>query len=286
MKTYNHKSYSYVNVTEIAFDEISTIDVVKLKDPAQSPMAYYKSVSIKPAVLTNGGYFNMGDGTTCMTAVDEGKILSTSTIPSGMGIIGDKTLVVGPRTGKERDYLSAYPVLIENGKAVSSTYANENNYNARRTVYAWNDKTLFVITIEKPGMAYAKMKAMLLEMGVTNAVNMDGGGSTIKIVDGKKVTTQVYVRPVDNAIAVYLKPEKVIYRVQLGAFSKKANAEALQTKIRALPDKIGAGYANAYIRKVGLLYKVQVGAFSKRSNADKVLADLSTKGYEAYITTK
>ena len=286
METYTHKDYSYVNITEVSFDEIDLIDIVKLKEPRQSPVAYYKSLTKKPAVLTNGGYFNMSDGTTCMTAVDEGKVLSTSTVPSGMGIVGNSTLTLGPYTGKERDYLSAFPVLIEDGKAVASTYANANNYNTRRTIYAWTDTTLYVITVETPGMNYTKLKSVLLDMGVTNAVNLDGGGSAIKLVNGEKVTKQAYVRPVDTAIVIYLKPAKVIYRVQLGAFSKKANAEALLTKIKALPDKIAAGYANAYIRKIGLLYKVQVGAFSKRANAERVLADLSAQGYEAYITTK
>jgi N-acetylmuramoyl-L-alanine amidase len=31
------------------------------------------------------------------------------------------------------------------------------------------------------------------------------------------------------------------------------------------------------------LYKVQVGAFSKRENAEKLLSELKSKGYSAFI---
>ena len=34
------------------------------------------------------------------------------------------------------------------------------------------------------------------------------------------------------------------------------------------------------------LYRVQVGAFSNRSNADKLVAELKSKGYSAFIKTE
>mgnify|MGYP004472701479 FL=1 len=85
-------------------------------------------------------------------------------------------------------------------------------------------------------------------------------------------------------MAIYLKPQ-IIYRVQLGAFRSKSNADAFLLKIKALPDAIGAGYKNAYIRKIGKYYKVQVGAFSVKANAIKVINDLKSKGYNAFLTT-
>lgn len=224
MKSYKHPSYSYVHVTEIPFAEISCIDVVHLGEPTQSPLAWYNAQKEKPAIVTNGGFFNMNDGKPVMDLADEGKVLATGNTPSGMAIFGDKELSLSPRTGKERDYLSAYPVLIENGKATAITYATEINYNARRTVYAWDDTTLYVITVDSPGMNFSKLQEVLLKMGVHSAVNLDGGGSTIKVENGKKVTAQAYVRPVDNAIAIYLGGSAVkestptrAFRIALGA---------------------------------------------------------------------
>jgi cell division septation protein DedD len=120
-------------------------------------------------------------------------------------------------------------------------------------------------------------------MGVTYAINLDGGGSTKILQKGKSITSAVYNRAVDNVLAVYLKK---LYRVQCGAFSKQINAMSLRTKIRDLPDDIGAGYKNAYVRKIDNYYKVQVGAFSNRLNAQMVLNDLKDKGLDAFITTE
>lgn len=70
-----------------------------------------------------------------------------------------------------------------------------------------------------------------------------------------------------------------LYKVQTGAFSKKANAEALEKKLTA------AGF-DTYIVNTGGYYKVQVGAFSKKANADAMLSKLKAAGYsDAFITT-
>lgn len=71
----------------------------------------------------------------------------------------------------------------------------------------------------------------------------------------------------------------VLYRVQVGAYSKKANADAMLEKIKK------AGF-DAFVTKVDNLYKVQVGAFSKKANADAMLEKVKKAGYEAFITTK
>lgn len=64
-----------------------------------------------------------------------------------------------------------------------------------------------------------------------------------------------------------------LYRVQTGAFSVKANAEALAAKLK------GKGF-DTYIVQAGGLYKVQVGAYSVRANADAVAAKLTAAGYD------
>lgn len=70
----------------------------------------------------------------------------------------------------------------------------------------------------------------------------------------------------------------VLYRVQVGAYSKKANADAQLKKVKA------AGF-DAIIVQVGNLYKVQVGAFSKKSNAEAQLTKVKAAGFDAIVTT-
>ena len=66
--------------------------------------------------------------------------------------------------------------------------------------------------------------------------------------------------------------DKVLYKVQVGAFSKKDNADKVKT------DLLLDGF-NGFITKVNNIYKVQVGAFAKRENAEAMLLKVKNKGY-------
>lgn len=72
---------------------------------------------------------------------------------------------------------------------------------------------------------------------------------------------------------------QTLYRVQVGAYSKKANADAMLEKIKK------AGFDTCMVQVDGL-YKVQVGAFSKKSNAENMKAKITALGFDAFITTK
>lgn len=69
-----------------------------------------------------------------------------------------------------------------------------------------------------------------------------------------------------------------LYRVQLGAFAVKENAERLLGQLRAVA-------SDAFIVNVDGLYKVQVGAFSVKANAERLAEKLENQGYSTYITT-
>lgn len=71
----------------------------------------------------------------------------------------------------------------------------------------------------------------------------------------------------------------VLYRVQTGAFSKKANADAMLAQVKA------KGF-DTYMVKVGKLYKIQVGAFAQKSNAISMASKLKAEGFSTYITTE
>lgn len=69
-----------------------------------------------------------------------------------------------------------------------------------------------------------------------------------------------------------------VYRVQVGAYSTKKNAEAQLDKVKS------AGF-DAFIAVVdGKLFRVQVGAYSDKANAEKQLAKVKAAGFSAFIT--
>lgn len=73
-------------------------------------------------------------------------------------------------------------------------------------------------------------------------------------------------------------PEKVLYRVQTGAFRNKASADALLQQVKA------KGF-DTYMVKVNGLYKVQVGAFAQKSNAIAMAAKLKAAGFSTYVVS-
>lgn len=71
----------------------------------------------------------------------------------------------------------------------------------------------------------------------------------------------------------------VLYRVQVGAFNKKANAENQLKKVK------NAGFSDAFIVVVDdTLYRVQIGAYSIKANAEAQLAKVEKAGFTGFVT--
>lgn len=73
--------------------------------------------------------------------------------------------------------------------------------------------------------------------------------------------------------------EGTLYRVQVGAYKNKANADAQLAHVKA------AGF-DTYMVQIGGLYKIQVGVYREKANADNMMAKLKTAGFDAFITTE
>lgn len=299
-KFYKHPKYDFVNIVVIPMKNIKKIDFALCKQPTETPDDFYKRQAVKPDIITNGGFFSMSNGETCFGFRDEGKSFQFAEY-NGVGITGDKTLSYGQNLAQAsvmRDFISAYPVLVEYGRKIKPTYATNLDYNARRTAFGWNDENVFIITVDLPGLKFSPLSDIFIELKAKFAINLDGGGSTRMLINGQRKTNTVYARPVDNVLCVYLNEgsdtdkkqenepdintnntkQQKIWRVQVGAFSKKDNAEKLLLYLKA------DGFTDAYIIKIANIYKVQVGAFSKKENADKLKNKIEKAGYDVFVT--
>lgn len=124
-------------------------------------------------------------------------------------------------------------------------------------------------------LVHTKMPAVLLELGFMDSAT-----------DVPIILTDEYAQQCARAIVEVLVKRGgltkkttqgvALYRVQLGAFSKEANAEKLKAEVLA------KGY-QAYVTQRGDLYRVQVGAFKNKSNAEKLKTELAAKGYQVYM---
>ena len=99
-----------------------------------------------------------------------------------------------------------------------------------------------------------------------------------------KTKVENYLKQVNGSIAEKAEtPEKAepsgtIYRVQVGAFSKKANAELKRQAVEA------AGFDAFVVNVDNKIWRVQVGAFSVKANADRMLSKLNAAGFSGFIT--
>lgn len=188
----------------------------------------------------------MKTGEPVFNLVDENNALAASlSFKWGMGITKDGDLKYGcVDSGEFKDFVSGYPVYLDNGTKADMSYAKDVDYRARRTMLGYNDTHIFIVLIENPGAKLDLCQQIMLELGCKYAINLDGGGSTKALQkNGKSITTDNTNRPVDNFFCVYLKP-KYIYRVQVGAFLNKDNAERLADELKS------KGYA-CFVVKAG-----------------------------------
>lgn len=119
---------------------------------------------------------------------------------------------------------------------------------------------------------------------------------SISVRQAAEVVLKQYEKPADQSNAVvdkrtsyaqeiynrYHKTEAVLYRVQAGAFSIKANAENFAETLR------GKGF-DAILKTVEIngrtIYRVQVGAFSNRTNAEMILLRLKRSEVDGIIVS-
>ena len=286
MKIYTHNRYNYVRVAEIQRSELQKITFDLCRQPSETLASYYNRQVDKPDLVINAGFFAMNNGNTCFNYISNGTIVNE--VPAykwGLGVVGDADISYGEMYSKNwKGWISGYPNLIDNGVKLNIDFALELNYKARRTMIGYNDTTIYIVCVETPGMNFNQMQNLMLDLGCKYAINLDGGGSTKMLHKGVSITKDDTNRPVDNVIAIYLKEEpqkNKLYKVQVGAFSIRGNAENFLQKVKAL----GGEYSKAYITLVNGLYKIQVGAFGVKTNAEKMMNDLKSKGFSAFIVT-
>lgn len=297
MKTRKSMYGTHITIYEIDKNrEIDKLDFVAGYEPTETLESFYSRQARKPNLLINGGFFYLQDGKPVFNFIDEGVVIAEDVLQHTEGVAITKTGEIlfcdilhlernEPSIYSNiRDFVSGYPTLIRNGLRVNINYAQEINYNAPRTIIGFNEATFFVVTIDAPGANFKLIQDICQEVGMKWAINLDGGGSTRCLLNGVRTTKQVYSRPVDNFVALYLKEiVDKIYRVQVGAWKSKELADRFLSVVRAIPDEVGAGYAESYVRYIDGWYKIQVGAFRNKDGAARVYDDLISKGYKAII---
>ena len=209
MKVYSPTGKSYVHIVEIPRDEIDEIGVKQCAQPKETLKSFYSRQFKKPDVLMNGGFFGMSGGLACFGLIIDSKVVADDGARVfGIGVTGDSNVSYGKIDEQTwKSWVSGYPVLIEKGKKSIITDALGLNYKARRSIWGISSKNIYMVTVDYPGMDFSDMQTLMYDLGCSEAINLDGGGSTRCLVDGEVITNGLENRAVDNVIAVYLKAQ-------------------------------------------------------------------------------
>ena len=142
-----------------------------------------------------------------MDYIDEGVVKASDPgLFCGMGIDMYGNLCYGQDKDKHLiDFISGYQPLVVNGQKVPISIAVEISGRARRTILGYDENYVYTFSIDNPGATFSEAADIVLKTGCTYAINLDGGGSTRLLYNGKPYAVASYNRPVDNAVAIYLK---------------------------------------------------------------------------------
>jgi len=139
---------------------------------------------------------------------------------------GDSVLVVGWRISRTvadgvSHVVGAYPRLLSGGRRVGDLLVSENPSFAAarhpRTAVGYDPvgEYLWLVGVDgrqegySDGMSLPELAGLMEALGVTEAVNLDGGGSTVMVLRGAAVnrpSDSEGERPVVNALAVVRDP--------------------------------------------------------------------------------
>lgn len=114
-----------------------------------------------------------------------------------------------------RDYVGAYPVLIRNGKAEASVPAGLEGSRGRTAIGVDAAGNVFVALIPDGSgdMTLQQLRTALIEAGATDAINLDGGGSTQFYAPGGK--THYTGRNLRGFIGIWLiKEETTVPKIE------------------------------------------------------------------------
>ena len=184
-------------------NKIRKVDISQLGTKTMGQ--WYNSQLDKPKYMINASLWDTKGpiGTIYL----DGKMTRNEGNGFGFGTVDNKTFdFAKPWDKKWKDYITGYPALVWNGKPTTYTVDSyvQNSKNKRSAV-AEKDGNLLLITSD--ALTLNKFRQELVRYGVDYAINLDGGGSTRMLVDGKAVNYPTDDRKCKLAISVWMEKE-------------------------------------------------------------------------------
>ncbi len=243
--THKNQFYHLRTYNDSLFNSIQKINVLsmskkKLKKTYFIDISFSDSILLKTSVLAvknnaivaiNGGFFNMKKGGSISYFEKNDSVINYTQYPrakrekfdsiiNGALIITKKNKlkieIAKPedfykKSKKEHTVLLTGPILIKNSKPQSLPNMSFTHKRHPRTCIGYSNDSIFFVTIDgrnknAAGMNLYEAQDFLKNMGSTNAINLDGGGSTSLWIKNKGIintpSDKSGERPVANALII------------------------------------------------------------------------------------
>lgn len=184
---------SLLHIVKIPKDSIAKLDFVNIKGGMR--VADVKS-KYNPNVIINGTLYDMVKGLNYIDVVDENVRSGYLGADEGIGIVNrnDTVWCTGDKARKDNtivDWIGGIPTLVIDGKVNikwGDKYDSYLNGCHQRSVFAYDKNNVYFICT-KGEVKLESLAKELVRIGITHAINMDGGGSSTLWFDDKKYKT-------------------------------------------------------------------------------------------------
>lgn len=201
---YQYFKFNNFHVVKVPLKEANKHTEFINAEKATTLTNMYQKMERKPTIMCNLGFFALGTNTSCFNLRCNNKDIAVhDKYQFGIAILQNGIITYGKKNSNCRDHCSGYPVLYDNYQPVPITWAKELDYKARRTIIGYNETDLFIIVVENSGSDYNDLQNLCGALGIGWCCNYDGGGSANLLINGKKMTTNDYDRPVLSFMCVY-----------------------------------------------------------------------------------
>lgn len=194
-----YQTFRNLKVVDVPCSKIRKVDVVQLNGLTMNE--WYARQTDKPTYMLNASLWDTKGaiGTIWKNGElvrNEGNGFGFGTTKLGAFGFGD------PWEVKWDNYITGYPVLVINGEKTSLTVDSYvQNASTKRSAVAAAGQHIYLITGD--GLTLNGFRNQLSDFGAYHAINLDGGGSSRLLVDGKAINNPTDNRKCPNAIAIW-----------------------------------------------------------------------------------
>lgn len=254
-----------------------TIDKIEILN-VQKGMLYTKIMQqYKPDYLINLALYDTNSGLNITKMKVNGD--DSGYLFSDYGLCFDNLIDFKKVEKSDDNFVAGSPTLIKDKKSFidwGNKYSSYIDGTHKRSCIGFNDDSVFLYNSDESLSLNNTIKECL-ELGMTHAINLDGGGSC-HLQQGDEIKNRS-VRSNTSWAMIFLKQKETYYGLKVHSFIKKEDAQIIQNKLKDQHNCYSEIYS--FSLNGATLYGVNVLSFKNESDAKRI-QDILTNEYSCY----